>query len=464
MESIPAKKTPILVVDDDGGLLLSIKATLVSSGMNEPALVSDSRRAMALIRKHGFTLVLLDIMMPHMSGMDLLQQIKEEFPHIECVMVTAMDDVPSAVRSMRFGAFDYLVKPFNSEKLIIAINRALERHNLRHGLALFEKKQLFSDLKNPWAFENMVAEDESMALVFHQAEAVGPTDYNVVISGESGTGKEMLGRILHSLSDRSSGPFLAVNMAAFSQSLFDDQFFGHVRGAYTGATSEKRGFFESAQGGTLFLDEITELKPSLQGKLLRVIQERELYRLGTTKASSIDVRIIAATNRDISREIKEGRFRADLFYRLNICHIKMPPLRERKKDILPLARHFLGIHATKNKKKINALSTALADRMLGYAFPGNVRELENIIASASVLENGDILTLSSARELASLQGDSLPESEALLSLGELEKGHIYRVLKATDGNRTRSAKILGIGLRTLQRKLKGFDESSTAPK
>ncbi len=464
MESIPAKKTPILVVDDDDGLLLSIKATLVSSGMNEPALVSDSRRAMELIRKHGFTLVLLDIMMPHMSGMDLLQQIKEEFPDIECVMVTAMDDVPSAVRSMRFGAFDYLVKPFNSEKLIIAINRALERHNLRHGLALFEKKQSFSDLKNPWAFENTVAEDETMALVFHQAEAVGPTDYNVVISGESGTGKEMLGRILHSLSDRSSGPFLAVNMAAFSQSLFDDQFFGHVRGAYTGATSEKRGFFESAQGGTLFLDEITELKPSLQGKLLRVIQERELYRLGTTKASSIDVRIIAATNRDISREIKEGRFRADLFYRLNICHIKMPPLRERKKDILPLARHFLGIHATKNKKKIDSLSTELADRMLGYAFPGNVRELENIIASASVLENGDILTLSSARDLAPLQGDSLPESESLLSLGELERGHIYRVLKATDGNRTRSAKILGIGLRTLQRKLKEFDESSTAPK
>ena len=464
MESIPAKKTPILVVDDDDGLLLSIKAALVSTDMKEPALVSDSRRAMELIREHGFTLVLLDIMMPHMSGMDLLQQIKEDFPDIECIMITAMDEVSSAVQAMKFGAFDYLVKPFNSEKLIIAINRALERHNLRHGLALFERKQSFSDLKNPSAFKYMVAEDETMALVFHQAEAVGPTDYNVVISGESGTGKEMLARIIHSLSDRSSGPFLAVNMAAFSQSLFDDEFFGHVRGAYTGAADEKRGFFEAAQGGTLFLDEITELEPSLQGKLLRVIQERELYRLGSTKVRNIDVRIIAATNRDINRAVRERRFRADLSYRLNICHIEIPPLRERKKDILPLARHFLGIHSTRNRKKIRSLSPDLAALMLKYAFPGNVRELENIIASASVLEKGDILTLSSARDMASPQGDSQPESEELLSLAELEKKHIYRVLEATAGNRTRSAKILGIGLRTLQRRLKEFGEPSTAPK
>ena len=464
MESIPNNKTPILVADDDIGLLSSIKATLVSSGMPEPALVSDSRHVMGLVRKHRFMLVVLDLVMPHTGGMDLLQQIKEEFPDTECVIVTAVDEVSSAVQAMNFGAYDYLVKPLNSEKLIIVINRALERYNLRHGLALFEGKQSFSDLKNPKPFDNMVAEDEAMALVFHQAEAVAPTDYSVVISGESGTGKEMLARIIHGISNRSDGPFLAVNMAAFSRSLFEDEFFGHTKGAYTGALSEKRGFFEDAQGGSLFLDEITELEPSLQGKLLRVIQERELYRLGSTKVRNVDVRIIVATNLDIKEEIRKGHFRADLFHRLNMCHIRIPPLRERKKDIIPLAQHFLKIHATENQKEINSLATDLADRLLEQPFQGNVRELENTIAAAVLLEKGNVLTLSSTPELVPLSGPSQRHDGELATLAELEKQHIQRVMEATGGNRTRAAKILGIGLRTLQRRLKAFEEQQTMPK
>jgi DNA-binding NtrC family response regulator len=465
MESIPDSKTTTLIVDDDIGLLSSIKATLVSSGMPEPALVSDSRRVIELIRKHNFMLVVLDLIMPHIGGMELLQQIKEEFPDIECVIVTAIDEVSSAVQAMKFGAYDYLIKPLNSEKLIIVINRALERYNLRHGLALFERKQSFSDLKNPPAFNAMIAEAESMALVFHQVEAAAPSDYNIVITGESGTGKEMLARIIHALSNRVEGPFVAVNMAAFSSNLFEDEFFGHTKGAYTGAVSEKAGFFEDAQGGTLFLDEITELELSLQGKLLRVIQERQLYRLGSTKTKNVDVRIVAATNRDINEEIKEGRFRADLFHRLNICHIMIPPLRERKKDILPLANHFLRIHATKNGKDIDSLAPDLADRLLEYPFPGNVRELENIIASAVLLEKERVLTMSSARDLPIFPGPALPKSdEELLPLAELEKRHIKRVLAATGENRTQAAKILKIGLRTLQRRLKTFDEQSNAPK
>ena len=222
MESIPNNDTPILIVDDDVGLLSSIKATLVSSGMPEPGLVSDSRRVMELVRGHHFMVVFLDLVMPYINGMEVLQQIKKEFPEIECVIVTAIDDVPSAVQAMKFGAYDYLVKPLNSEKLIIVINRALERYNLRHGLSLFEREQSFSDLKNPSAFSQMVAKDDAMALVFHQAESVAPTDYSVVISGESGTGKEMLARIIHGLSNRSNGPFLAVNMGAFSKTLFED--------------------------------------------------------------------------------------------------------------------------------------------------------------------------------------------------------------------------------------------------
>ena len=458
MKSIPSKKTPILIVDDDDGLLLSIKATLVSAGMPEPAVVSDSRRVMELLRSRKFTLVLLDIIMPHLGGMELLQRIKEEFPDIECVMVTALDEVKTAVQAIKFGAFDYLVKPLNSEKLIITLDRALERYNFRHELSLFEKRQSFSDLKAPSAFKDFVAEDEIMAVVFHQVEAMAPTDYSVIISGESGTGKELLSRIIHSLSNRSSGPFLPVNMAAFNESLFDDEFFGHVRGAYTGALKEKKGFFEAAQGGTLFLDEITELESSLQGKFLRVIQERELYRLGTTEARDIDVRIIAATNQDINEAVAKGHFRADLFYRLNRCHIEIPPLRERKGDILKLARHFLKAHAARIGRDIVAISPDLGDCLLKYPFPGNVRELENIIAGAVLLEKGKVLGLSSVRDTIPLPGASQPNNENLPSLADLEKEHIFRVLTETEGNRTRAAKILGIGLRTLQRKLKRLDE------
>jgi DNA-binding NtrC family response regulator len=460
MKYVPTNKTPILVADDDEGLLLSIKATLVSSGQPEPALVSDSRRVMELVRKHHFILVVLDLIMPHINGMAILEKIKEDFPDIECVILTAIDDVSSGVEAMKLGAYDYLVKPLSSEKLIITINRALERYSLRHELGLFERKQSFADLKNPGAFENIVAEDEAMARVFHQTEAVAPTDYSVVISGESGTGKEELARVIHNLSHRSNNPFLAINMAAFSKSLFEDEIFGHTRGSYTGASSDKKGFFEAAQGGTLFLDEIAELEPSLQGKLLRVLQEKELYRLGSTMAQNVDVRIIAATNCDIHEEVKRGRFRADLFYRLTMCHIKIPPLRERKRDILPIARHFVKMYATQNRKNITSLAPDLTDFLLQYPFPGNVRELENTIAAAVLLEMGEVLTLSSAGSLLPFSESAQHQNEAILTLAELEKRHIERVMELTGGNRTRAAKILGIGLRTLQRKLKGIGEPS----
>lgn len=463
MESIPSNRTPILVVDDDVGLLLSIKTTLISSGMPEPALLSDSRRTVELVRNNQFHLVFLDLIMPQLSGMDVLQQLKKEFPAVECVMVTAIDEVSSAVQAMKFGAYDYLVKPFQSEKLVIVINRALERYDLRHGLALFEGTQSFFSLKNHLAFKDMVAEDEAMALVFHQAEAAAPTDYSLIITGETGTGKEMLAQIIHKLSNRSSGPFLAVNMGALSHNLFEDEFFGHVRGAYTGALSEKRGFFEAAQGGTIFLDEITELEPVLQGKLLRVIQEKELYRLGSTDVKNVDMRIIAASNRDIKEEIKKKRFREDLFYRLNMYHINIPPLKEREKDILTLAKYFLKTHARKNQKEIDSIAPDLAGRLLGYPFPGNVRELENIIATAVLSEKGRALTLSSAGDLMPLTEPARIRGDGLLTLAELEKGHIYHILEVTGGNRTRAAKMLGIGLRTLQRKLKEFGESKTMP-
>ena len=461
MQSIPDKNSPVLVVDDDEGLLLSIKATLVSSGLPEPALISDSRDVMALMRDHHFQLVLLDLIMPHLNGIEILEKIKHEFPDTECVIVSANDELATAVDAMSLGASDYLVKPLNGEKLIAVVNRSLEKYNLQDELARFGGKKVFSELKNPQAFADMVAEDESMALIFHQVEAVAGTDYSVVINGESGTGKEMLARVIHRISNRSKAPFIAVNMASFSKTIFEDEFFGHAKGAYTDASSDRQGFFEAAQGGTLFLDEITELDPSLQEKLLRVIEEREFYRLGSTEIRNVDVRIIAATNRDINEEILQNHFRADLFYRINMYNIKIPPLRERKDDILPLARHFLKIHAGINRKKIQSLAPDLAERLLLSTFLGNVRELENIIAGAVLLEQGKTLTLASARNLLPYHGPERRRNVEMLTLDELERRHIKSVLEITDGNRPKAAKILGINVSTVYRKLEKYNLTET---
>jgi DNA-binding NtrC family response regulator len=457
MESIPQNHSPVLVVDDDEGLLLSIKATLVSSGLPEPALVSDSRRVMDLVHKHDFQLILLDLMMPQLTGMEVLQTIKAESPDVECVIVSAIDDVSSAVQAMNLGASDYLVKPLNSDKLIALVNRTLEKVNVQHELAQFGRKKVFSNLKNPEAFKGMVAEDEAMALVFHQVEAVAGTDYSVVINGESGTGKEMLARVIHNLSHRSDAPFYAVNMASFSKTIFEDEFFGHTKGAYTDAGNDKIGFFEAADSGTLFLDEITELDPSLQGKLLRVIEERELYRLGSTEIRNVDVRIIAATNKDINEEILKGVFRADLYYRINMYNINVPPLRERKKDILPIASHFLKIHAQANNKDILSLSPDLEQRLMQYSFPGNVRELENIIAAAVLLEKTNTLTLAATLNLLPYEGPERRKNVELLTLEELEKRHIEKVLSISGGNRPKAAKILGVNVSTVYRKIEKYN-------
>jgi len=451
MESIP-ENALILAVDDDVGLLKSVKFGLISAGLPEPALASEGRKVIDLLRKHPFRLVLLDLIMPDSDGLAVLKQLKEEFPEVECVIITGVDEAGSAVQAMKYGAYDYLVKPLDWERLIIVVNHALERYSLRSGLDLYQKSQSLAGLKNPEAFAEMAAEDEKMALIFHQAEMIAPTDYNLLITGETGTGKEMLARIIHRLSPRSSGPFTGVNLASFAKTLFENDFFGHAKGAFTGALSNKKGFFEAAQGGTLFLDEVSELDLDLQPKLLRVIQEKQLYRLGSTNPGQTDVRIMASSNQDLQKQVNEGRFRSDLFHRLNMFHIHIPPLRERKKDIPLLARHFLKIFAGQNNKDIKDLSPELTERLLNYPFPGNVRELANIIRSAVIMEKGTVLSLAAARFLSS--GEPSPhENGQPATLAEVEKRHILKVLEAVGGNRTKAAKILDIGLRTLQRKL-----------
>jgi DNA-binding NtrC family response regulator len=454
MESVPSNTTPILAVDDDEGLLSSLEAAIIRAGMPAPALVSDSRAVMDLLRRQAFSVVLLDLVMPHINGLALLEQIKAQYPSIECLIITATDDTASAVTAVRLGAYDYLVKPVDPEKLTVTIKNALERFALKQELSLYKRSATFKDLRLPEAFNEMIAADEAMARIFLQAEAVAPTPYSLIISGESGTGKELLARIIHRLSPRASGPFVAVNMAAFSASLFESEFFGYERGAFTGATAEKTGFFEAAAGGTLFLDEIAELDVQLQAKLLRVMQENEFYRLGSTRSRSADVRIIAATNRDLHLEITEKRFREDLYYRLAMFSITIPPLRQRTKDIIPLALHFMKVHAVLNSKDLKGLSAELKQALVRYGWPGNVRELENVISKAVVLAKSPILTPVEC-SLPGLPGRMVSENASpLISLQELEHSHIARVLSHTGGNKTAAAAILGIDLRTLQRKLK----------
>jgi DNA-binding NtrC family response regulator len=455
MESV-SEQSPILIVDDDPGLLLSIKTTLVSADLPEPDTISDSRLVMERVRGHAYKIILLDLVMPYINGMELLEMIKKEFPETVCLVVTATDEVTTAIQAIRLGAYDYLVKPVNGETLVAIIQRAMERYQLRKEVALFAVQQSFANLANPEAFREIVAEDESMALVFCQVEAVAPTDYSVIITGESGTGKEMMARMIHKLSRRASEPFIAVNMAAFTQTLFEDEFFGHIKGAYTHAVSDKKGFFEAAQGGTLFLDEIAELAPSLQGKLLRVIQEKEYYRLGSTSSRRIDVRILAATNRDILEEVKNERFRADLFYRLSMYTIKIPPLRERKKDILPLSRYFLQRYGNSKSEPIESLSPELEQGLMAYSFPGNIRELENMMASAVLLEKSRILTLPSVSISGSVISSSPDAGSGLATLEDLEKQHILRVLQETGGNRKKAARILGINTATVYRKIEKY--------
>lgn len=447
-----------MIVDDDEGLLLSIRAALLSSGLPDPVLVSDGRQVHELVKRYRFQLAMIDLIMPNMDGLAVLGMIKQESPATECIIVTAVDDVSSAVQAMRFGAYDYLVKPLNVKRVSLAVEHALERYRLKQGIALGEHPQSFDDLKHPEAFGEMIAKDESMALVFHQAEACAGSDLNVMISGETGVGKGMLARIIHRLSRRKDGPFVAVNMSAFNQTLFEDNFFGHIRGAYTGAVSDRRGFVEAANGGTLFMDEITELEAATQAKLLRVIEEKEFYRLGSTDVSNADIRILSATNRDINESVFSGNLRGDLYFRLNEYHINIPPLRERSPDVVALASFFLEKHARKNNKHINRLSMELITALLRYPFPGNVRELENIIASAVLSQKGEVLTLGAARMLIqSLRPVEPDQADDFPPLSEIVKQHIIRALQRTDGNRTHAAKLLGIGLRTLQRKIKAME-------
>lgn len=449
----------ILVVDDEVDFLDSVERALIMAGFGDCRTEHDPKRAASQIASgEVYDVALLDISMPRMSGVDLLREIKARSPMTECIMVTAVNEVSVAVECMRWGAYDYMIKPISRDDLTLKIARALERKTLLNILEL-KSKVTIPDLANPEAFREIITQTPKMQRLLKEAELHAISDVPVLITGESGTGKELLARAIHRASRRSSRPFTAVNMASVSDPLFDAEFFGHTKGAFTGAERDRAGYLEHTNGGTLFLDEIGYLPASLQGKLLRVLQEGEYMKLGDSRLQKADIRFIAATNMDVEQLVQKGQFRQDLYYRLKGAWLHLPPLSERSSDVPLLIRHFLedlsGEGAT-----ISIRPDAM-ELMLHYGFPGNIRELKSILQASANLAQGrqispevlpDYLRLSKPR--SSIKA-SRPSSRNL-TLEELERKHILQVYSDTGKNKTHAARQLGIGINTLRRKLESY--------
>ena len=450
------KMLTILVADDDATHREVLRTLLEEWGYAVREAV-DGEHAVALCRKQPFDLVLMDVRMPKKSGLEALKEIKVHNPAVPVLIMTAFSEVAAAVEAIKSGAYDYLTKPLDFEKLKVVL-----RNVFAHVGLIRENATLSRSLAATEAQTGMVGRSESMRALWEMVRTIAPTDATVLITGESGTGKDLVAKAVHAASRRARGPFVAVNCAALTESLLASELFGHEKGAFTGADKKHEGHFLKADGGTIFLDEIGEMPLSMQVKLLRVIQEREVLSVGGNKAVPVDVRIIAATNRDLAKEVAAGTFRQDLYYRLNVVTLALPPLRERADDIPLLAQHFMARFADKNNKNIKGFTPGAMDRLVRYAWPGNVRELENVIERASILLLGEHI---SERELperfAASQGDAL--TDALTTdcptLEDVERAVILKTLKRFGGNKTEAAKALGITRKTLHAKLSKYQSA-----
>ncbi|MBK9515862.1 MAG: sigma-54-dependent Fis family transcriptional regulator [Anaeromyxobacter sp.] len=445
----------ILVSDADEGELERLRALLAASRRFEVEVASDAPQAHRALAAGGFDLLLLDLDLPGQACMELLSQARQEHPDLEVVAFTSAATVEQAVETMRLGAADYLCKPVYGGRLIASLDRALERGRRRSGAGGGHARGGPHGVLFKEAFKDFVTQDRHLMQTLSEVQRIAQSANTVLIRGESGTGKELVAQAIHRLSSRSSHPFVSVSAAAFAAGLFDSQFFGHERGAFTGADSTARGLFEEAHGGTLFLDEIGDVEPQVQAKLLRALQSGEYHRVGSTRARAADVRVVAATNKDLEREIAAGRFRSDLYYRLDVSVVELPPLRQRPGDVELLAHYFLDRHGGSSH-----LTSIAADALLAldtYRFPGNVRELENAIASAVVLETSDTLGLHALpaplRAAAPRAGGASPPG-VRRTLADMESEHILAVVDYTSGNRSAAARILGISRMGLLSKLK----------
>jgi DNA-binding NtrC family response regulator len=458
----------ILIVDDEPDYLELLQGILHQEGYESVLTEKNPLNVLPILNEKNIDLIILDVYMPQLNGLELLEKVCFSHPKIPIVMVTAVDDIEIALKAIKLGAYEFITKPPDTDRLFLIIKRALEqklltveRDLLRTPVPKVEDLSSLSlwHAEKKKHFEDIITESQSMYKVFELAEIFAPTNETVLIIGETGTGKDLIARKIHELSSRRTKPFVVVNIASISSSLFESELFGHIKGSYTGATNDKVGYFESANGGTIFLDEIGELPKDLQGKLLRTIQYSEIYRIGSAKPFQLDIRIIAATNKDLMEAVNNNEFRADLYYRLNRGFIHLPPLRERRTDIKLLAEHFLQLGCKTYKKKIPGFSSEMLDALNTYSFPGNVRELENLVLnSVAKTKDYERIEIINFPKKIVLDNETITDERKLLTIEEAEEKHINFIMNHTHGNITKAAAILGISERTLQRKLKKIRE------
>ena len=450
-----AVKPAILVIDDEQGILETLRILLKNDGYDVET-VQGGKAGLEALKRGRPDVVLADIRMPQVSGLDVLAAVKEQDPETPVILMTAQASLQSAIQAVNQGAFQYIQKPFPNDYLLEVCRRALEHRRIR-----FENRSLKSEVREgPAGAAQPIGTSRRFVEVLRLAEQVGPTESTVLILGESGTGKEVLARHIHQLSPRRDGPFMSLNCGALPESLLESELFGHVKGAFTGAVRDKVGLFAAARSGTFFLDEIAEMTPALQVKLLRVLQEREALPVGATEPIPVDVRVIAATNRDLDEEMRRGGFRSDLYYRLNVISLQLPPLRERREDIPLLVDAFLRRLAEQRGQPPRRLSAATEEAILVYDWPGNVRELENALEHAVTVSAGPEIDPDALPERI-----TAPKPQPLVqerphpnpTLDAIERAYILWVLQAEGGNKTRAAEVLGIDPSTLHRKLARYE-------
>ena len=449
----------ILIVDDEKNYPLILGAVLEEEGF-EILSANSGHEALEILESSDVDLVLTDMKMPVMDGIELLENVKALDPDLPVIMMTAHGTVDKAVEAMQKGAYSYILKPFDNERLVIYVNKAISMFRV-----VKENRQLRDAVKSHYSFGNIIGKSKPMQGVFETIRKVAPTNATVLIEGESGTGKELVAKSIHFNSPRREKPFVAVNCSALAESLLESELFGHEKGAFTGAVTMKKGRFELADGGTLFLDEIGDLSLGLQVKLLRVLQEKVLERVGGVKPIAINIRIIVATNKNLQQEMKLERFREDLFYRLNVVHIVMPPLKQRKEDIHLLVNHFISKYTKERKsdKPVTGVDQSVERLFYDYHWPGNVRELENIIERAMILSPGETIQVSDLPSiLRASANDRLPlegipaDAKLYETLAMVEKAMIKRALRMSEYVQAHAAELLGIGKSGLNQKIKKF--------
>lgn len=442
----------VLIIDDENKLRDLLKKIISLEGflVHESA---DLRSANRILQREQIDVILCDVHLPDGSGVEFIKRSKNEFPFIEVIIITAYGSISDGVQAMKNGAFDYISKGDDNDKIIPLVHKAYEKVRLQKRLNKLEK-----EVKIVFGFDNIIGNSPMILETISLAKKISATDVSILLLGETGTGKELFARAIHTSSARANKPFVAINCSAFSKELLESELFGYKAGAFTGAVRDKTGLIEEADGGTLFLDELGELDIDLQAKLLRVLEESEFIKLGDTKSSSVDIRLISATNKDLYLEMQEGRFREDLFYRVNVFTICLPSLIERQTDITLLAKYYIEVYAKKLNKNVKDTSLSFLEKLKKHSWPGNIRELKNVIERAVILSEGPVLTEEH------LPGDlsqrytekELTPINTLIDLESVEKNHIRNVLNQTKGNKIKAASLLKIGIATLYRKLEHY--------